>query len=160
MDHYRAFLDFNYIGTVGQVMFRRSILEALGGFDSSVPGCDDIELYMRIARTRQVQCHDRVVLQHRRHGSNTSSKREMMLRSALQVYQAQLPYAEGKPELESLQRRGIELCRKFLAQELKRQRWTRLKSNWLMKGIIRLRDRVRAELIFRRYRSERRKTAK
>lgn len=159
-NHYRAFLDFNYIGTVGQVMFRRSILEAVVGFDSAVPGCDDIELYMRIARTHRVHCHDRIVMQHRRHGSNTSGKREMMLRSMLQVYQAQLPYLQGRPELEELQTKGIESCKKFLTLELKKQRRERLKSNWLLKSIIQLRDRLRAELIFRRYRSKRRKSAK
>ena len=157
-EHYLAFLDFNYIGTVGQVMFRRSILEAVGGFNSSVPGCDDIELYMRIARNHPVHCHDRVVMQHRKHGSNTSGNREMMLRSMSQVYQSQLPYVQGKPELESVQRKGIEFCKKFLTKELKKQRRDRLKSNWLLKGIIQIRDRVRAEIIFRRYRSERRKT--
>ena len=157
-DHYRAFLDYNYIGTVGQVMFRRSILELLDGFDPSVPGCDDIELYLRIARTHRVLCHDKIVVQHRRHGSNTSSKREMMLRSTLRVYQLQLPYVQGRPELEGLQQEGIEFCKKFLTKELKKQRRDRRKSNWLLKGIIQIRDRVRAEIIFRRYRSERRKT--
>ena len=159
-DHYRAFLDYNYIGTVGQVMFRRPILESVGGFDSSVPGCDDIELYLRIARDHRVACHDKVVMQHRRHGSNTSGKREMMLRSMLQVYQSQLPYVQGKPELENVQRKGIEFCQKFLAIELKKQKRDRIKSNWLVNAIIQLRDRVRAALIFRRYSTERRKTQK
>lgn len=157
-DHYRAFLDENYVGTVGQVMFRRSNLEAVNGFDSSVPGCDDIELYLRIARSYPVQCHDKIVVQHRRHGSNTSGKREMMLRSMLRVYQSQSPYVQGQPELESLQRKGIEFCEKFLARELKRQKRDRLRANWLVNGIIQVRDRVKAELIFRRYRSQRRKT--
>lgn len=159
-DHYRAFLDFNYIGTVGQVMFRRSILESVGGFDSSVPGCDDIELYLRITRTCQVRCHDKVVMQHRKHGSNTSGNREMMLRSMLQVYQSQSPYVQGKPELEAMQRKGIEFCQKFLAIELKKQKRERIKSNWLVNGIIQIRDRVRAQLIFRRYSTQRRKTLK
>lgn len=159
-DHYRAFLDFNYIGTVGQVMFRRSILESVGAFDSSVPGCDDIELYLRIARNHRVACHDKVVMQYRKHGSNTSGKREMMLRSMLQVYQSQLPYVQGKPELETVQRKGIEFCHKFLAIELKKQKRDRIKSNWLVNGIIQIRDRVRAEVIFRRYSTERRKTPK
>jgi glycosyltransferase involved in cell wall biosynthesis len=159
-DHYQAFLDFNYIGTVGQVMFRRSILESVGGFDSAVPGCDDIELYMRIARNHRVACHDKVVMQHRKHGSNTSGKRDMMLRSMLQVYQSQLPYVQGKPELETLQRKGIEFCEKFLAIELKKQKRDRIKSNWLVNGIIQIRDRVRSQLIFRRYSNERRKTPK
>ncbi|HEV7745010.1 MAG TPA: glycosyltransferase [Pyrinomonadaceae bacterium] len=159
-DHYRAFLHSNYIGTVGQVMFRRSILEAVDGFDSSVPGCDDFELYLRLARSHSIQCHDKVVLQHRRHGSNTSGKRDMMLRSALRIYQAQAPHVQGKPELETLQQERVELCQKGLDKELKKQKQVRIKSNWLVNAMIQIRDRVRAELIFRRYTSKRRKAVK
>jgi hypothetical protein len=98
------------------------------------------------------------VLQHRRHGSNTSGKRDMMLQSALRIYQAQTSHVQGKPELESLQQQRIELCQKGLGKELKKQKQARIKANWLVKGIIQIRDRVRAEVIFRRYTSERRKT--
>lgn len=159
-DHYRAFLYSNYIGTVGQVMFRRSILAAVNGFDCSVPGCDDFELYLRLTRSYPVQCHDKVVLQYRRHGSNTSGKRDMMLQSALRIYQAQTPHVQGRPELESLQQKQIELCQKGLGKELKKQKQARIKANWLVNGIIQIRDQVRAELIFRRYTSKRRKAAK
>lgn len=159
-DHYRAFLHSNYIGTVGQVMFRRSILEAVDGFDTSVPGCDDFELYLRLARSYPLQCHDKVVLQYRRHGSNSSGKRDMMLESTLRIYQAQTPHVVGRPELESLQQQRIELCQKSLGRELKKQKQARIKANWLVKGIIQIRNRVRAELLFRRYTSKRRKAAK
>ncbi|HEV7683233.1 MAG TPA: glycosyltransferase [Pyrinomonadaceae bacterium] len=159
-DHYRAFLHSNYVGTVGQVMFRRSILEAANGFDTSVPGCDDFELYLRLTRSYPVQCHDKVVLQHRRHGSNTSGKRDMMLQSALRIYQAQAPHVQGRPELESLQQQRSELCQRGLDKELKKNRQARIKANWLVKGIIQIRDRVRAELLFRRHTSRRRKAAK
>jgi len=159
-DHYRAFLHSNYIGTVGQVMFRRSILEAVNGFDSTVPGCDDFELYLRLARSYPVQCHDKVVLQHRRHAANTSGKRDMMLQSVLRIYEAQTSHVQCKPELEALQQQRIKLCQKGLGKELNTQKQARIKANWLVKGIIQIRDRVRAELLFRRYTSKRRRAAK
>jgi glycosyltransferase involved in cell wall biosynthesis len=155
-DHYRAFLDFNYIGTVGQVMFRRSVLEAVNGFDPSVPGCDDIELYLRISRDYPVDCHSKIVAQHRSHGSNTSSNRTMMLTSMLSVYRSQWNYVEGKPELEDLCRQGIELCEKFLAKERRRMAHERYKSNVLVKNVMKLRHRIKAELIVRRYKQMRR----
>ena len=150
-NHYRAFLDYNYIGTVGQVMFRRSVFATEPGFDSAVPGCDDAELYMRIAKDYPVYCHDQIVVQHRVHGSNTSGNRAMMLSSMSRIYLRHLEQVKGNPELESLCRQGIEFCQKFLAKELKKQRRDRIKSNRLVKSILNLRHRIRAELIFRRY---------
>lgn len=156
-NNYRAFLDYNYIGTIGQVMFRRSIFASMPGFDSSVPGCDDAELYMRIAKDYPVHCHDRIVVQHRVHGSNTSGNRAMMLRSMSRVYRWHLDQVKGNAELESLCRQGIELCRKFLAKELIRQRRSRFESNWLAKSLLNVRQRIEAALIFRRYKLRRRR---
>lgn len=150
-DNYRAFLDYNYIVTTGQVMFRRPLFASEPGFDSSVPGCDDAELYMRIARDYPVYCHDQVVVQHRVHGANTSGNRAMMLRSMNTIYLRHLELVKGDPELEGLCQKGLGFCRKFLAKELKRQRRERLKSKWFVRGLLKVRHRIAAEVIFRRY---------
>jgi hypothetical protein len=157
-NNYRAFLNYNYIGTTGQVMFRRSLFETEPGFDSSVPGCDDAELYMRIAKDHSVYCHDQTVVQHRVHGSNTSGNRAMMLRSMHKIYDRHLELVKGNPELESLCRQGIAYCRKFLAKELKKQRRDRIESNWLVKHVLQIRHQVKAKLIFRRYLRMRRRS--
>ncbi len=156
-NHYRALLDFNYIGTVGQVMFRRSIIEEVGGFNVTVPGCDDIELYMRIARQHPVYCHDQIVAQHRRHGSNTSGNRSLMLQSMLKVYQSQSEHVRGQPELEAFYNQGIEYCKHFIRKERKRKSQERFESNWLVKSLINLRHRIKAALIFHRYTVSRRR---
>ena len=156
-NHYRTFLDYNYIGTIGQVMFRRSVFVSEPGFDASVPGCDDAELYMRLAKDFPVHCHDQIVVQYRVHGANTSGNKAMMLRSMTTVYGRHLEQARGNPELESLCRQQIELCRKFLAQELKKRARDGYKSNWLVKRLLDVRHRIEAALIFRRYKLRRRR---
>jgi DNA-binding GntR family transcriptional regulator len=143
---------------MGQVMFRRSIFTTGSGFDSSVPGCDDIELYLRIAKDNPVYCHDQMVVQHRVHGSNTSGNRAMMLRSMNRIFHRHLEQVRGNPELESLCRQGIADCRKFLTKELKKQRRDRIESNWLIKQALKIRHRVKAELTFRRYLRMRRRS--
>lgn len=156
-NNYRAFLNYNYIGTIGQVIFRRSVFENEPGFDSSVPGCDDAEIYMRIARDYPVCCHDQIVVQHRVHDSNTSGNRAMMLQSMSRVYGWHLEQVKGNPEFESLCEQGIELCRKFLANELKKQRRDRLKSTRPVASLLNVRHRIKAALIFRRYKLRRRR---
>jgi glycosyltransferase involved in cell wall biosynthesis len=154
-NRYRAFLNFNYIGTVGQVMFRRSLFASEPAFDTTVPGCDDAELYMRIARKYPVGRHDHTVVEHRKHGANTSGQRAMMLRSMDKIYRRHLAEARDSPELEELCKQGIAFCKKFLAIELKRQRRERLKSTWLANSILKLRHRIRAAIIFSRYKRQR-----
>ncbi len=154
-DNYRAFLNYNYICTVGQVMFRRSLFAAEPGFDSRVPGCDDAELYMRISKDYPIYCHDQVVVQHRVHGANTSGNKAMMLQSMSRIYHRHLEHVEGNPELEKLCRQGIENCRRFLMIEVRSRRRARLKSSWLGQTLLSIRHRVRAELIFRRHKLQR-----
>jgi glycosyltransferase involved in cell wall biosynthesis len=49
-DHYRALLQDNYIGMHATVMYRRQTLEGTGGFETTLPACEDYDLYLRIAR--------------------------------------------------------------------------------------------------------------
>ena len=63
-------LRCNHIAMLATVMYRRDALERMGGFDTSVPGVEDYELYLRIAREFPVRRHPRVVAEYRRHGSN------------------------------------------------------------------------------------------
>lgn len=156
-DHYRAFLNYNYIGTVGQVMFRRALFSTEAWFDPTVPGCDDAELYLRIAKKYPVAAYDQIVVQHRNHGGNTSSDRVMMLKSMETIYGRQLREVQGNPLLEELCKEGITLCRKFLSLEQKKRRRARVKSNPLAHSLLQLKHRIKAAIIFERYQRQRSK---
>jgi glycosyltransferase involved in cell wall biosynthesis len=117
-DPYRAFLQSNYIGTVGQVMFRRSVLEQENGFDVTVPGCDDHELYLRLSRKYPVGHHGELVLQHRRHGANTSTSHAMLFKSLISIYQRQLPQVQADAELERLCQDQVEHYKRALVREM------------------------------------------
>jgi len=56
-DHYGALLRNNYIGMAATVVFRRSVLRDVGGFDTRLAACEDYELYLRITRRHTVGCH-------------------------------------------------------------------------------------------------------
>jgi glycosyltransferase involved in cell wall biosynthesis len=62
---YVGLLHFNYIGMHGAVLYRRDILESIGGFDPSLPACEDYEAYLRIARTYPFGYHPHVVAEVR-----------------------------------------------------------------------------------------------
>ncbi|HEY0004862.1 MAG TPA: glycosyltransferase [Pyrinomonadaceae bacterium] len=156
-DHYRVLLDHNYIGTTGAVMFRRDIFSKVGGFDPAPKGCDDLDLYMRITREHRVFCHDRIVVQHRVHGSNTSRDTSLMIASTIAIYRSQLKYLKNDRELASLCRERIKACRKSLRKaRLKRVRQTLFGS----RGLSWAYHRIRAELVFQRYKRMQRKKEK
>ena len=93
-------LRFNYIGMLATVMYRRSVLEVVKGFDTSVAACEDYDLYLRITRLHPIIWHGNVVAEYRQHGSNISSDPELMLKSSLKVLRRQWKFVRGKRRLE------------------------------------------------------------
>ena len=91
-DAYVALLRRNSIRNPAMVMFRRDVIDEVGGFDSTVDACADYELYLRISRDHPVAFHDQVVAEYRKHGANMSDDAAMMLRQLQRVMRRQRPH--------------------------------------------------------------------
>lgn len=106
-----SYLDFlrrgNHVTMHAAVLYNRSPLEALGGFDESLPACEDYQVLMELARRHPVAHHDRVVAVYHRHGNNMSGDPLLMLRTSLAVLGAQWPHCAGDPRRRSAYRAGI-----------------------------------------------------
>src|SRR5215467_2096731 len=59
-----------YIGTPGQVMFRRSAIEKVSGFDTRIGPATDIDIIYRITRDAYVCYSKALVLEKRLHDRN------------------------------------------------------------------------------------------
>ncbi len=108
-DYYLALLFFNHIPVTGAVIYRRAMLEAVGGFstDANIRGAEDYDIYLSLARRFPVRCHNTVVADYRKHASSMSRNSFMMLRSALTVCHTQLPYIKGNKRYEQIYKRGV-----------------------------------------------------
>jgi glycosyltransferase involved in cell wall biosynthesis len=84
-DGFADFLRGNRIGMHATVMYRRSVVAAVGGFVDGLPACEDYDLYLRIARSHPMVHGDEILAEYRRHGANMSRDPAMMLESALDV---------------------------------------------------------------------------
>src|SRR5262249_47347738 len=84
-DHYVRLLTANYIWTPATVMLRAAVIRQIGGFNTSVWGSEDYDLYLRIAQNHRLWCHDQVVAEYRQHDTNTSRKSLLMIRSTIRV---------------------------------------------------------------------------
>lgn len=91
-DHYVRLLMDCYVWSGSSLIYRRSALEAVGGFNARLAAGDDYELYLELARRYPLYCHDRVVTEYRRHGSNTTRDAGIVLASQLAVLCGQRPH--------------------------------------------------------------------
>jgi glycosyltransferase involved in cell wall biosynthesis len=84
-DAYADLLMGNCVGMHAAVLYRRDVLVALGGFAGGVRGCEDYELYLRLALTYPIASHPKIIAEYRWHGANMSRNRRGMLRAVLAV---------------------------------------------------------------------------
>jgi glycosyltransferase involved in cell wall biosynthesis len=90
--HYEELLKSNFIEMISSVLFRRSVLVEIGGFDTTLRVAEDYELYLRIARVYPICCHPALIAEYRLHQANASRNSELMLRMTLQVLRRQGQY--------------------------------------------------------------------
>ena len=117
-DQFLALLRSNYIWTPGVVLYRRSVLEAVGPFDPAALASADYELNVRIARQHAIGCHHHVMLEYRRHGDNMSADVGEMLRSAVTVRLLQRRFVVGNPDAHRAWKEGIEIVRADYGERL------------------------------------------
>lgn len=112
-DHYKHMLEANHIANTIAVMFRRSVLETVGGFKKYFSPAEDYEFLLRAARAFPSAHHSTVVAHYRRHATNTSRKGVIMLQAMQRVMCSQREFVRGKPHLEAAWRKGKIYWREF-----------------------------------------------
>jgi glycosyltransferase involved in cell wall biosynthesis len=139
--HFEALLRSNFIEMISSVMFRKDVLEKVGGFDTSLRVAEDYDLYLRIARDHAICCHRAVVAEYRWHQSNASHNSELMLTMTLQVLQSHARHARRNFRHTLAYLTGLRSWRKQygrqLASELFRS-YSRLRPEVLRRKLLTL----------------------
>ena len=107
-EHYFELLRRNYIWTPGAVLYRRTALATVSGFNTNVSASADFDLNLRLARMFPIHCHDRAVLEYRRHNSNMSGDPKVMLASSIKVLRWQRKFTKGNRQYETALESGIK----------------------------------------------------
>jgi len=98
-----------YIIPPSAAMFRREVVEVVGGFRDPW-GADDLDFYLRVARRYRGWCYEApAVTRYRRYGASSSRAGERMLRSVRAVYERQWPLVRGDAAGEAAFHRGLTL---------------------------------------------------
>src|SRR4029077_13847173 len=98
--HCVELLREDFIWTPGVVMYRRSAVDMVRGFDTRIDACADCDLNIRITRDHPVHGHGQVVLEYRHHRASMSRNSALMLRTAMTALDYQLKYGAGHRRLE------------------------------------------------------------
>lgn len=112
-----------YILPPSSAMFRREVVEAIGGFQDPW-GADDLDFYLRVAHRFEGWCfNEPAVTRYRRYSASSSRNGARMLQSMRAVYARQWPLVQGDPAGEEAWHRGreklTEIFRDCLAENLR-----------------------------------------
>ena len=144
-DHYLEILRCNYTILPAVAMYRRSVFEAVGGFNTSLSilGCkdyfEDYELYVRMARYFPVHCHGEVVAAYRQHASSTTRNSAKMLKAGLAVLRAERSYVKGSKRHEEAIQVGMKDIKGHWGRQLAYKVLTQLRERewkWAMRDLL------------------------
>lgn len=141
-NHYCRLLEGNYIGMHATVMYRRWVFDTFM-FDTSLPYCEDYDLYLRIARKYKVSHHTKLIAAYRMHGSNMSANQSIMLQYTLLVLNKNEKDIQTQAEKES-KNRGIAIWKNYYSfriyEHLQHQLYNKKKSKFYNTEIKTLSD--------------------
>jgi len=124
-DLHAVLLERNRIRMPATVLFRRRVLDLMGGFDTRVNACADYEMYLRVSRAFPIAFHPRMVAEYRRHGGNMSLDARRMLRQLCRVMRRQRPLVRDNPARRAAWRQGrrniLEYYGEHLANRIRRR---------------------------------------
>jgi glycosyltransferase involved in cell wall biosynthesis len=129
---YLALMRRNSIRNPAMVMFRRRVLDEMGGFDSRIDACADYDMYLRISRRHAVAFHDSVVAEYRKHADSMSNDAALMLRQLHAVMRAQRAHLVTRAHRDAF-RAGRRQIREYYGDRLATQirDRCRARTGWL-----------------------------
>ncbi|HVT45803.1 MAG TPA: glycosyltransferase [Thermoanaerobaculia bacterium] len=109
-DPYKEMLGGNFIWCTASVLYRRTALLAVGGFDPDRTLTDDLDLYFRITRRQRIICHDSIVAQYRFHSEGKGRNSVVKVRETMRVFARQVWFVAPRPRLWLPWVAGMRVC--------------------------------------------------
>lgn len=106
-DHFGALLAKNYIMMHGTVMYRTEILRSAGGFNESLPRCEDYDVYLRLTQSHSIASYEGVAAEYRRHNENISLNAPLMLKTVRKLLARYTRIAQTKQEWRVAHAEGL-----------------------------------------------------
>lgn len=117
-EHYAVLLQNNYIWNPGSVVYRRWVLDCLGGFDIRRDAAADYDLYLRITRLLPVRSHGNVVAEYRQHGTNMSHDSKLMSATIRDSLETHRDFVRTDSKLQAALEEGKRAAETFYGDDL------------------------------------------
>jgi glycosyltransferase involved in cell wall biosynthesis len=137
-DAFRTLLTGNAIGMHATVVYNRRNLCDIGGFDATLPRCEDYDVYLRMAVRHPIASHGEVVALYRWHGQNMSANHSTMLRWVLRINDRQRIHTAGNGALEADRLLGRRVWCRYYANELAGELRGRWQADHRLLPVVRL----------------------
>jgi glycosyltransferase involved in cell wall biosynthesis len=92
------FFRGNPVGSPGQALLRKSDLIRVGGYDGSIWGADDLDLWIRLSQLGEIRRYPRPCLLYRQHASNASMDFRRMGINTLKVVSRHIDSSPGQSQ--------------------------------------------------------------
>jgi glycosyltransferase involved in cell wall biosynthesis len=109
---YEQMMRDNWAGFPARAIYRRSLLEHVRGFDSSIDAAADFGFNLAVAREFPIASHETMVAEHREHGRNLSADASVMLSETLAAMRKQRPYLSDR-ERKRAYRAGMRNWKRY-----------------------------------------------
>lgn len=136
-DVYLELLRHNFIWTTGAVMYRRSTLVSIDGFNTSVDGSADFDLNLRLASRFPTYWHGEEVLEYRKHSANMTRQAGLMLMASVTARRRHQKVVKGNMQYEKALNSGLRSVQEDYGEKAIREASAMLRScQWgqVMKG--------------------------
>jgi len=104
-NNYKQLLEGNYIGMLGNVMYRRDVFFSFH-FDAQLPYCEDYDLNLRISKYFPSFSHKEKIIAYRQHNNNKSEQKKRMYAAVKKVLNSHYLQAE-QPEIKKAIENGL-----------------------------------------------------
>jgi glycosyltransferase involved in cell wall biosynthesis len=132
---YEDVLKVNHVANTIAVMFRRLVIERVGGFKMAYSPSEDIELLLSAARLFPSVHHRTTVAQYRRYANTLTCKGTVMLPAILRVMRLQDDVVKGEPELLRARRQGVAYWCDYFGRPALKQINTHLQRGEMMRAV-------------------------
>lgn len=117
-NHGMEILKKNFIGMHAVVLYRKSIIRDIGGFDQNLDCCEDYDLYIRLTRSRKIASHQNLCAEYRILENSMSSDYIRMLKTIFDIFKALNVYSKAESTVKNATVKGKHNWFGYYAEKL------------------------------------------
>ena len=110
-DFYGSLLRFSFNIPMHTALIWRAAIVQIGGFDESMPACEDINFLLHLTSRFRMHCHHQLVAEYRRHPGQMTRHAELIFRGHKSLIRRHRRHINANPRYREAFREGVRRMR-------------------------------------------------